>query len=152
MASWTWTHYNVIVWVPNITKRVLQKKSFSGTLYKNESMYINKRVHVFSDLGWFYQKIALIDTLVAWKTVWSWISILSGWTISQKMIINLSSKITMLEDKNTLYVFISKTKEYLFKIMKIHVGWNFSEKLIDIWLTGKKTFEKLACRHDYSDN
>ena len=41
----------------------------------------------------------------------------------------------MLEDKNTLFVFISKTKDYL-KIMKIHVGWNFSEKLIG-WLEKK---------------
>ena len=30
MASWTWTHYNVIVWVPNITKRVLQKNHFQA--------------------------------------------------------------------------------------------------------------------------
>ena len=117
---------------PKYHKKSLAKKIiFRHTVQK--WIYINNQVHFSPDLGWFYQKIALIDTLVAWKTVWSWISILSGWTISQKIIINLSSKITMLEDKNTLYVFISKTKDYLFKIMKIHVGWNFSEKLIDIW-------------------
>ena len=48
---------NVIVWVPNITKRVLQKKkSFSGTLFKNESIYIIKFIFLLI-YGAFIRKL-----------------------------------------------------------------------------------------------